>query len=140
MLSGTHSLIDPLSDLMRADSNNADAVYVKAMCYYYQDVQDKAKLFFQRALKMDPDHSKSREAMKVSVTSKLVCLCEPCELCINEDLSASRKPNFYSPKKSREMLRFTLVSFSKPITSTQRPCRLIHSMCTLMQSSILIGR
>ncbi len=53
------------SDLLRADSNNVDAVYIKAMCFYYQDMQDKAKRFFQQALRMDPDHSKSRQAMKV---------------------------------------------------------------------------
>lgn len=50
---------------MRADPNNVDAIYIKAMCFYYQDLQDKAKMFFQRALRMDPDHSKSRLAMKV---------------------------------------------------------------------------
>ncbi|XP_064389364.1 dnaJ homolog subfamily C member 7-like [Halichondria panicea] len=52
------------NDLLRADSNNVDAVYIKAMCFYYQDMQDKAKRFFTQALKMDPDHSKSRQAMK----------------------------------------------------------------------------
>ncbi len=54
-----------ISDLMRADPNNVDAVYVKAMCFYYQDIQDKAKRFFTQALRMDPDHTKSRQAMKV---------------------------------------------------------------------------
>lgn len=53
------------SDLLKGDSNNATALYVKAMCYYYQDIPDRATLFFQQALRVDPDHSKSRLALKV---------------------------------------------------------------------------
>lgn len=53
------------SDLLKSDSNNATALYVKAMCYYYQDVPDRATQFFHHALRVDPDHSKSRLALKV---------------------------------------------------------------------------
>ena len=53
------------SDILRKDSNNPDALYAKALSYYYQDMQDKANSFFQRALRADPDHHKSRLAMKV---------------------------------------------------------------------------
>ena len=81
----------PTSDLLRLDRNNADAIYVKALCFYYQvstvtgmkhvrsewwfisnssvfqDVPDKATQFFQHALRVAPDHTKSRLAMKVGV-------------------------------------------------------------------------
>ena len=53
------------SDLLKGDSNNATALYVKAMCYYYQDIPDRATAFFHQALRVDPDHSKSRLALKV---------------------------------------------------------------------------
>lgn len=52
------------NDLLKSDSNNATALYVKAMCYYYQDVPDRATQFFHHALRVDPDHSKSRQALK----------------------------------------------------------------------------
>lgn len=52
------------NDLLKSDSNNATALYVKAMCYYYQDMPDRATQFFHHALKVDPDHSKSRLALK----------------------------------------------------------------------------
>lgn len=55
------------SDILRTNSLNCDALYVKALCYYYQDMQDKANMFFQRALRADPDHRKSRLAMKVTI-------------------------------------------------------------------------
>lgn len=54
------------NDILRTNSLNCDALYVKALCYYYQDMQDKANMFFQRALRADPDHRKSRLAMKKS--------------------------------------------------------------------------
>ena len=55
------------SDLLKTDSNNATALYVKALCYYYQDIPDRAMQFFHHALRVDPDHSKSRLALKVTV-------------------------------------------------------------------------
>ena len=54
-----------ISDLLKMDSNNVTALYVKAMCYYYQDVEDRAIQFFHHALRVDPDHSKSRVLLKV---------------------------------------------------------------------------
>lgn len=53
------------SDLLKLDRNNANALYVKAMCYYFQDVPERATQFFLEALRVDPDHSKSRLAWKV---------------------------------------------------------------------------
>ena len=55
----------PSSEILRRDNNNPDALYAKALSYYYQDMQDKANAFFQRALRSDPDHQKSRLAIKV---------------------------------------------------------------------------
>jgi len=57
-----------VSDLLKGDRNNATAMYVKAMSYYYQDVEGRAMQFFQQALRVDPDHSKSRLALKVRAT------------------------------------------------------------------------
>lgn len=51
------------------DCNNVTALYVKAMCYYYQDVEDRAMQFFHHALRVDPDHSKSRLFLKVILGS-----------------------------------------------------------------------
>lgn len=53
------------SDLLKSDSNNATALYVKAMCCYYQDIPDRATQFFHAALRVDPDHTKSKLALKV---------------------------------------------------------------------------
>ena len=72
------------SELLRRDSNNSDALYAKALCHYYQDQPDKANMFFQRALRADPDHRKSRLAMKVhvhlycAVSAKSGTLCTLC--------------------------------------------------------------
>jgi DnaJ family protein C protein 7 len=62
------------NDILRRDNNNPDALYAKAISYYYQDMQDKANSFFQRALRADPDHHKSRLAMKKS--KKLLAMKE----------------------------------------------------------------
>jgi DnaJ family protein C protein 7 len=62
------------NDILRRDNNNPDALYAKAISYYYQDMQDKANSFFQRALRADPDHRKSRLAMKKS--KKLLAMKE----------------------------------------------------------------
>lgn len=65
LLKASHPLSLSCSDILRINSLNSDALYVKALCYYYQDMPDKANTFFQRALRADPDHRKSRLAIKV---------------------------------------------------------------------------
>lgn len=48
------------------DSTNADALYVRGLCLYYEDCIDKAVQFFVQALRMAPDHDKARLACRVS--------------------------------------------------------------------------
>lgn len=54
------------SDILRMDSTNADALYVRGLCLYYEDCIDKAVQFFVQALRMAPDHDKARLACRVS--------------------------------------------------------------------------
>lgn len=54
------------SDILRMDSTNADALYVRGLCLYYEDCIDKAVQFFVQALRMAPDHEKARLACRVS--------------------------------------------------------------------------
>ena len=46
------------SDILRMDSTNADALYVRGLCLYYEDCIEKAVQFFVQALRMAPDHEK----------------------------------------------------------------------------------
>lgn len=55
------------SDILRMDSTNADALYVRGLCLYYEDCIDKAVQFFVQALRMAPDHEKARLACRVSI-------------------------------------------------------------------------
>ncbi|TKS92218.1 DnaJ -like protein subfamily C member 7 [Collichthys lucidus] len=52
------------SDILRMDSTNADALYVRGLCLYYEDCIDKAVQFFVQALRMAPDHDKARLACR----------------------------------------------------------------------------
>ncbi|XP_017292912.1 dnaJ homolog subfamily C member 7-like [Kryptolebias marmoratus] len=52
------------SDILRMDSTNADALYVRGLCLYYEDCIEKAVQFFVQALKMAPDHEKARLACR----------------------------------------------------------------------------
>lgn len=54
------------SDILRMDSTNGDALYVRGLCLYYEDCIDKAVQFFVQALRMAPDHEKARLACRVS--------------------------------------------------------------------------
>lgn len=54
------------SDILRMDPTNADALYVRGLCLYYEDCIDKAVQFFVQALRMAPDHEKARLACRVS--------------------------------------------------------------------------
>ncbi|XP_065433953.1 dnaJ homolog subfamily C member 7 isoform X2 [Chrysemys picta bellii] len=47
------------SDILRMDSTNADALYVRGLCLYYEDCIEKAVQFFIQALRMAPDHEKA---------------------------------------------------------------------------------
>ncbi|XP_048870801.1 dnaJ homolog subfamily C member 7-like [Brienomyrus brachyistius] len=52
------------SDILRIDSTNGDALYVRGLCLYYEDCIDKAVQFFMQALRMAPDHEKARLACR----------------------------------------------------------------------------
>ena len=53
------------NDLLRSDSINADAIYVRGLCLYYEDNVDKAFTHFQQVLRLAPDHQKAKEVYKV---------------------------------------------------------------------------
>lgn len=53
-------------DVLQRDSTNADAVYVRALCLYYDDNIDKAVNFFIHSLKLSPDLTKARLTLKVA--------------------------------------------------------------------------
>ena len=46
------------SEILQFDSGNADAIYVRGMCLYYQDNPDAAFTHFQHVLRLAPDHQK----------------------------------------------------------------------------------
>ncbi|KAK3721197.1 hypothetical protein RRG08_044207 [Elysia crispata] len=49
------------NDILQREGINADALYVKGMCLYYQDNTDKAFQHFQGVLKRAPDHHKAKD-------------------------------------------------------------------------------
>ena len=53
------------SDVLQRDTNNADAVYVRALCLYCDDNIDKAVNFFVHALRLSPDLTKARLTLQV---------------------------------------------------------------------------
>ncbi len=55
------------NDLLRLDSTNVEAIYVRGLCLYYEDNVDKALTHFQQVLRLAPDHAKAKEAFKVSI-------------------------------------------------------------------------
>jgi len=52
------------NDLLRNDSTNIEAIYIRGLCLYYEDNVDKAFTHFQQVLKLAPDHAKAKEAFK----------------------------------------------------------------------------
>jgi DnaJ family protein C protein 7 len=53
------------NDLLRNDNTNADAMFVRGLCLYYEDHVDKAFTHFQQVLRLAPDHGKARETYRV---------------------------------------------------------------------------
>ena len=54
------------NDLLRSDSMNADAMYVRGLCLYYEDFVDKAFTHFQQVLRLAPDHQRAKATYKVN--------------------------------------------------------------------------
>jgi len=50
--------------VLQFDQMNADAIYVRGLCLYYEDNVDKAFNHFIQVLKLAPDHLKAREIYK----------------------------------------------------------------------------
>ena len=48
------------------DRSNADAIYVKGITFYYQDMSDRATKCFHQVLRLNPDHKPSQIIIKVS--------------------------------------------------------------------------
>ena len=46
---------------------NADAIYVRGLCLYYEDNVDRAFSHFTQVLRFAPDHAKAKEIYRVSV-------------------------------------------------------------------------
>ena len=53
-----------VNDLLRSDNMNAEAMYVRGLCLYYEDSVDKAFQHFQQVLRLAPDHQKAKEIYK----------------------------------------------------------------------------
>nr|CAB3239088.1 dnaJ homolog subfamily C member 7-like [Phallusia mammillata] len=51
-------------DILRGDKMNADAVYIRGICLYFDDNIDKAVTFFTHAMKLSPDHVDARRNLK----------------------------------------------------------------------------
>merc|ERR1719210_1075692 len=58
------------NDLLRSDSMNADAMYVRGLCLYYEDFVDKAFTHFQQVLRLAPDHQMAKDTYKRAKTLK----------------------------------------------------------------------
>lgn len=53
------------SDVLHTDKQNADAIFVRGVCLYYQDNIDRAFTHFQQVLRLAPDHAKALDIYKV---------------------------------------------------------------------------
>jgi len=49
------------NSVLQFDNMNADAIYVRGLCLYYEDNVDRAFTHFQQVLRFAPDHSKAKE-------------------------------------------------------------------------------
>jgi len=52
------------NDLLRSDGTNADAMFVRGLCLYYEDFVDKAFSHFQQVLRLAPDHQQAKDTYK----------------------------------------------------------------------------
>lgn len=46
--------------IMKTDTTNCDAIYVRGLTLYYSDNLDKGLMHFERTLQLDPDHKKAK--------------------------------------------------------------------------------
>jgi tetratricopeptide (TPR) repeat protein len=114
------------NDILRRDNNNPDALYAKAISYYYQDMQDKANSFFQRALRADPDHRKSRLAMKKS--KKLLAMKEEGNMAFRQG-RMEEAHHLYSEALTVDPLN-TLTNAKLHCNRALVGSKVNHSLCT----------
>ena len=53
------------NSVLQFDNMNADAIYVRGLCLYYEDNVDRAFSHFTQVLRFAPDHAKAKEIYKV---------------------------------------------------------------------------
>jgi len=47
-------------EIMKVDTTNSDAIYVRGVTLYYSDNLEKGIMHFERTLQLDPDHKKAK--------------------------------------------------------------------------------
>ncbi|CAN8000469.1 unnamed protein product [Ixodes pacificus] len=52
------------NEIMCSEPTNADAMYVRGLCFYYEDNIEKALQHYQHVLRLAPDHSKAVSAYR----------------------------------------------------------------------------
>ena len=57
------------NSVLQIDNMNADAIYVRGLCLYYEDNVDRAFSHFTQVLRFAPDHVRAKEIYKVSCSS-----------------------------------------------------------------------
>merc|ERR1712123_96768 len=59
-----------LKKVIKNDAKNTEALFVRGLCFYYQEKTDRALESFEMVLKIDPDHERAKEKSKQSENSK----------------------------------------------------------------------
>lgn len=55
-----------VNDMLRTDSRNPDAIYIRGLALYYTDNIEKAFQHFQQVLVFNPDHEKAKKVYKTA--------------------------------------------------------------------------
>jgi len=58
------------NSVLQIDNLNADAIYVRGLCLYYEDNVDKAFSHFTQVLRFAPDHTRAKEIYKKAKSLK----------------------------------------------------------------------
>lgn len=65
MLLGRYDVAQEIANnILHIDKQNADALYIRGMCLYYNDNIDSAFAHFQHVLRLAPDHAKASDTYK----------------------------------------------------------------------------
>ena len=55
-----------VNDMLRSDTRNPDAIYIRGLALYYTDHIEKAFQHFQQVLVLNPDHEKAKKVYKTA--------------------------------------------------------------------------